>query len=332
MTSIARQIARIAVSFLVLALSVPAAAQSYGNPTFTGGSLGNVASAASGQTVFKVDSSTGSVSVTGNGGRVSTGAANVTVTVTCGNQTQCATDTPVVTISSSGTPTGRAAALTNFTVTAGTAVFQTGPNGTNPVTITLGPLGQNGSKTFRLGFDFPVNATGTTGSATSRFTVGITRSVGGNPGSGTASGTATATVFRAITISKTADLAFGKIVRPSSGSGTVSLTAAGSRSVTGTGTVALSSPSPTAAAFSVSGEGGQAVTITIPASFDMTSGANSLTVTTVSTGGGVQTLSSTLGNAGSPPTAITVGGSFPVTSSTPTGSYTGNLTVTVQYN
>jgi Domain of unknown function (DUF4402) len=318
---------------VTLAVAAPASAQNYGTPTFSGGALGNVASAVAGQTVFRISSSTGAVTVqSGSGGRISTGAAQVNVTVSCGNQATCGTDRPVVTISSSGTPTGRAAALSVFTATAGTATFFSGPTGTNPVTITLNPIGQNATKSFAIGFDFPVNATGTTGAASSGYTVGITRNGGGVGGSGSGSGTATASVFRAITITKTADIAFGKIVRPSSGTGSVSLTAAGVRSVTGTGSFAFASPSPTSAAFSVNGEGGQAITVTIPTSFTMTSGVNSLTVTTVSTGGGVQTLSSSLGNAGTPPTAITVGGSFPISSTTPTGTYSGTFSVTVQYN
>ena len=318
---------------LTLAVVTPASAQTYGNPTFSGGAIGNVASAVTGQTVFRISSSTGTVTVqSGSGARISTGAAQVTVTVSCGNQAACGTDRPVITISSSGAPTGRAAALTNFTATAGTATFFSGPTGTNPVSITLNSIGQNGSKSFTIGFDFPINSTGTAGSASSGYTVGITRNGGGGGGSGSASSIATANVFRAVTISKTTDIAFGKIVRPKTGTGTVSLTAAGVRSVTGTGSFAFASPAPTSAAFSVSGEGGQAITINIPTSFTMTSGANTLTVTTVSTGGGVQTLSGTLGNAGTPPTAITVGGSFPISSTTATGTYSGTFSVTVQYN
>jgi hypothetical protein len=44
----------------------------------------------------------------------------------------------------------------------------------------------------------------------------------------------------------------------------------------------------------------------------------------------VQTLSSSLGNGGS--LAVAVGGSFPITASTPTGAYSGTFSVTVQYN
>lgn len=318
---------------LIVVMVPPASAQNYGSPTFAGGSMGNVASAVTGQTTFRISSSTGVVAVqSGSGGRISTGAAQVTVTVSCGNQAACATDRPIVTINSSGSLVGRAAALTNFTATAGTATFFSGPTGTNPVTITLNPIGQNANKSFTIGFDFPINATGTTGSASSGYTVGITRNGGGVGGSGSGSSSATANVFRAVTITKTSDIVFGKIVKPSTGTGSVSLTASGVRSVTGTGSFAFASPMPTSATFSVSGEGAQAITVTIPTSFTMTSGANTLTVTTVSTGGGVQTLSGTLGNSGSPPTAITVGGSFPISSTTPSGTYSGTFNVTVQYN
>lgn len=322
-----------AVVVLSLLAAQPVAGQTYGTPAFTGGSLGNVASAASGQTVFHVSSATGAVTVvSGNGARVSSGPANVTVTVSCGNQVACATDTPIVTISSQGTPTGRAGALASLTVTAGSATILLGPSGSNPVSMTLGPIGRNSSKTFTLGYNLPINATGTTGNASSGFTVGITRVTGGGGGSASASGTVTATVFRPITITKTADLAFGKIIRPASGSGTVSLSSSGVLSVTGTGAGAVSSPSPTLGTFSVSGEGGQAVTVTIPSSFSMTSGSNTLTVTTTSTGGGVQTLTNALGAAGSTPTSIAVGGSFPISATTPVGAYSGTFSVTVQYN
>lgn len=315
----------------VAAWILPAFAQTYGTPTISGGNLNRVAATGTIQTRFRINASTGAVTVvSGSNVRISSGSAGVTVTVSCGNEGQCGKDDPIITINSSGTSTGRAAALSSFTVVNGTATIATGPTGTNPISFTLNSIGKNTSQTFLLGFDFPINATGTTGSAASGFTVGITRGDGSATGSGSASGTATASVFRAIAISRTTNLQFGTIVRPRSGSGTVTISAAGIRSVTGTGTVALSAPAPTAATFSVTGEGGQAVTVAVPATITMTSGANSLTVTTLSTGSGVQALSSTLGNAGS--LAVAVGGSFPITASTPTGAYSGTFSVTVQYN
>lgn len=315
----------------VAAWTLPALGQTYGRPTFTAGGLNRVAATGATQTISRINASTGAVTViSGSNIRLSSGSAGVSVAVSCGNQSACTTDKPVITVNASGTPSGRAAAPGNFTVAIGTATIATGPTGTNPISFKLNPIGRNASKTFLLGFDFPINATGTTGSAASGFTVGITRASGSATGSGSGTGTATANVFRAIAISRTSDLQFGTIVRPRSGSGTVTISSAGARSVTGTGTAAFSAPAPTAATFSVTGEGGQAVTIAVPAKITMTSGVNSLSVTTSSTGSGVQALGSSLGNAGS--LAVAVGGSFPMAASTPTGAYSGTFSVTVQYN
>jgi spore coat protein U-like protein len=58
----------------------------------------------------------------------------------------------------------------------------------------------------------------------------------------------------------------------------------------------------------------------------MSTGSNSLTVTTSSTASGTLTL------AGGGSTAFTVGGSFPISTATSSGAYTGSLVVTVAYN
>jgi hypothetical protein len=323
----------------ILLAVLPAASafgQTYTVNSATTVSLGNVAAAASGTTTFTINPATGAITTSGSGGLIGSVTGRSLVTVSCANGgpgNNCNSFNVAITVASTGTPTGRAGALQNFTVstTGATAVtVPPVPSSGNPLTFTIQPIQNNQSRTFYIGFDFPINSTGSTGSANSSFSVTASRAGGGTSVPG--SGSATANVFRAISLSKTADLSFGKIIRPSTGSGTVTLSAAGVRTVTGTGAVAIASPAPTRAAFSVSGEGGQAVTVTIPATFTMTSGANTLTVTTASTGGGAQTLSSNLGNAGSNPTAINVGGSFPMTSATPTGAYTGTFTVTVQYN
>lgn len=74
--------------------------------------------------------------------------------------------------------------------------------------------------------------------------------------SASTTGTGSVTIVRPLTITKNADLAFGTVVRPATGSGTAVVSAAGARSVTG-GVVGLSSgATPAAAQFTVSGEGG----------------------------------------------------------------------------
>jgi hypothetical protein len=151
--------------------------------------------------------------------------------------------------------------------------------------------------------------------------------------SSSATGSGSITVIRPLTITKTADLKFGTVVRPGTGSGSVVVSAAGARSVTG-GVVGLTSgDAPAAAAFSVAGEGGQSVSITIPATFSMANGTDTLVVTTSNslTGSAAsQTLSNALGSAGS--LAFSVGGSTPIASTTATGAYTGTFTVSAAYN
>ncbi len=69
----------------------------------------------------------------------------------------------------------------------------------------------------------------------------------------------------------------------------------------------------------MSGEGGQAFSISAPATFEMSGPGTPLTVSLTSTASGAQTLSSALGSAGT--FAFYMGGSFPITSTTATGTY-----------
>lgn len=322
-------IKRLVVLCIVLANAAPVRAQLYNAPVISGGNIGRVLAAGQAQTIFRVDAASGNVTkMSGSAERLSSGTANVVVTITCGSPSVCVNDRPIVTIASSGAGTGRAAGLTNFTVSPGTATFFSAPTGTNPVTFTLDPIGRRASDTFFLGFDLPINASGTTGNATSGFSVTITRANGNGPSTGF--GTATASVFRGITLTKTSDLVFGRIIRPTSGAGTVVVSPGSARVLTGAGSFALATPTPTAAAVSISGEGGQSVTVTVPSSFVLSNGTSAISVTTSATGSGAQALSGTLGSAGS--LAVAVGGGFSITAATPTGVYTGNFVISVQYN
>lgn len=155
--------------------------------------------------------------------------------------------------------------------------------------------------------------------------------------SANATTSASATIFRPITLTKDSDLRFGTIVRPASGSDTVTISAAdGSRALSTNNAVALTSgahQSPTRATYTVSGEGGQAFSISVPASFNMTrsGGAETLTITlTASAASG--TLSGSLGNASSGTASFGVGGAMPITSSTASGAYSGSFITTVSYN
>lgn len=330
---------RLAIAFGLFgaaqAWSGPIAAQTYTVNSITTSNLGNVAAAASGQTIFRVDPATGAVTiVSGAGSRISAGSVRSLVTVRCGNQAACNTANALLTVATTGMPTNRAAALQRFavSVSGASATLVTTPTPGAPITFTIGPVGRNATKTFWLGFDFPINGDnsgGSTGISQSQFAVTVSRIDGSR--SNTRAGNAQATVFRRLSIAKSADLAFGRIVRPSTGTGTVSLSqSTGAVTVTGVGTAALASPTPVAAAFSIAGEGGQSISISVPSTFDMNGPSGVLTVTTAPNISGAQTLSGGLGSAGS--LALRVGGSFNLLSGTPTGSYSGTFTVTVQYN
>lgn len=151
--------------------------------------------------------------------------------------------------------------------------------------------------------------------------------------SASTTGTGSITVIRPLTITKNADLKFGTVVRPTTGAGTVTVSAAGARSVAG-GVVGLNSgDTPQAAQFTVDGEGGQSISVTIPGTFSIANGTDTLTVTTsnnLTGSAAAQTLSNALGAAGS--LSFRVGGSVPVNSTSPTGTYTGTFTVSAAYN
>jgi len=327
--------ARPLAPLLAVAFAAAAQAQTYTVSSITANtpSLGNVVSATTGDTIFTVTASSGAVTrASGTGVRVSTGTTRATVTVNCGNFSSCTSTNVDVRVGSIGTPTGRAKSLTSFNIAMGTATLVTAASGTNPISFRLGPIPRSGSRTFYVGMNFPIAADNSgiaTGAATSRFYVYVAPA-GTTPTAGSTAGTAIATVYRPISVSLSSNLAFGKIVRPTSGSGTVTIDAtSGARTMSaGAG---LNSPTPSRAAYSVTGEGGQLFSVAVPSTFVMSgSGGGSLTVTTSTTATASQALSSALGSAGS--YSFGVGGSLPITSTTTTGSYSGTFSVTVQYN
>jgi hypothetical protein len=325
----------LAMVAIALCFSHPAAAQVYSITSVSTADIGNVAAAASGNTIFTVDPSTGTVTkISGNGARLSAGATRSLITISCGNQGPCSNDDPVITITQTGTPTGRANPLTNFTlsVSGASATIVTPPGAGNSITATLGPIGRNASKTIYVGMDTTYSGDisgGATGVSNTNFAVTVTNNKGN--GAVSSSGLVTATVFRTLTITTGTPLAFGRVSRPRTGTGTVSLApGAASVAVTGDGVAATSSPVPTSAILTATGEGGQAVTITVPSTFTMFNGANSLAVTTNATNAGAQNLGGTLGSAGTK--TVTVGGAFSLTPTTPLGAYNGSMIVTFQYN
>ena len=309
-----------------------AAAQTYTTTITTAPDLGKVVSASSGDTVFTVDESTGVVTRTSGGGvRLATGTTRAAISVRCGNQGSCNNTNVAVKIGAIGAPTKRARALTRFTVDMGTATLRSGPSGTSPITFTLNAIPKNTTRTFYVGFDFPIagdNSGLASGTATSGYYVYVSKS-SSQPTSGT-TGTAAATVYRPIAISNPTDLVFGTIVRPRTGSGSVAINAStGARTFSG-GVVGLSAPPPSRALFTVTGEGGQAFSVSMPTILLMTGSGGILPVVLTTSAGSTQVLSSAVGSAGT--YSFGVGGALPVSSTTRTGSYTGSFAVTVNYN
>jgi hypothetical protein len=300
----------------------------------TDAAMGKVAAASSGVTSFRFAPASGTVSVvSGTGSRTSTGAVRFSVNIACGVNNWCKTGNTVVTVGAVGTPTGRAGSLTNFTFNIGTATLVYGSGGsTNPLSFTIGPIGNNNSVLLYVGADLPIygddQAGKPTGAATSGMYVTIADSAGHTPV--TSGANATATVSRQLKISQDAELGFGTIYRPSSGSGTVSLPAStGVRSITGNGGGYMA-PTPTRAQFTITGEGGQTVSITVPSTISLVKGASTINVSTSNTGSGAQVLSGGIGSGGS--FSFYVGGAFSLNSTTTTGAYTGTYTITTSYN
>lgn len=328
------------MQFLVVLVAVgcmPSAAyaQTFSVASVDSVDVGSLAAGAVGETVLRVDPASGSVTtISGSGARLTAPSARSLVTISCTVGSNCNVAKSQVTISATGSPSGRALALRNFTVSTlgASATLATQPGTGSSISFTLQPIGLNQSKTFWVGFDLPIRGDDSgvlSNSATSQFIVTVSRL--NNTGYNSRSQSAVANVVRAIAISKSTDLGFGRIVPPSAGSGIVSLSqATGQVSVTGTGTAVLPVPTPTVAQFAVSGEGGQSVSVSIPPSFTMAGPSGTIQVTTSSNVSGAQVLSGLAGSGGT--LAIRVGGSYPIDSSTQKGTYAGSFTVMVQYN
>ena len=155
------------------------------------------------------------------------------------------------------------------------------------------------------------------------------------PESASDTANASALIIQPITVTKDRDMEFGTLVKPRTGSAKVTVADDGTRTL-GTGIASpASSATPKSAMFTIKGEGAQAMTVAVPASFELVNGASKLTVTTSNDGsiastGTTKSLSGTLGSEGS--YTVQVGGAFDLASTTATGTYTGSFTVTAAYN
>lgn len=317
---------------LMLLFAGTARAQSYNVDSISGGDLGDIVSASSGTSVYRVTAASGAVTrQSGAAVRLGGGTANSVVTISCGSSFLCGLSTVYVTIAPSGTASGRMSNISAITVAAGSASISSSSTSGNTLVIYLNAIPRNSSRTLLVGYDVPIlgnESTNATGSATAAFTVTASRVGGG--GSDFLAGSVVATVIRPIAIAKVTNLQFGRVTRPTTGSGSVTLSPAGVTSVVGTGTLVLPTPAATAAQFTVTGEGGQAVTVSVPSSVTLSGSAGSVVATTSATGSGSQVLSGSTGSAGA--VAVRVGGTVPLSGTSALGTLSGTLVVTVQYN
>jgi hypothetical protein len=146
--------------------------------------------------------------------------------------------------------------------------------------------------------------------------------------SATVTANGSTTLIRPITITKTADLAFGRIVKPGTGTGTVAVANSADTVIAASGAVALASTT-SRAKFTIGGEGGQVISVLVPASFNLSNGTDTIAVTLDPDLGTTTNLSGSMAAGGS--AALNVGGNFNVPNAISTGVYSGSFSVTVAY-
>ena len=148
--------------------------------------------------------------------------------------------------------------------------------------------------------------------------------------SGTASATANATltIMAPGTLTKVKDIAFGSIVRPSTGTNTVTLSSVNSSvTVTGTGDAStVAGATPSAAKFTFVAPPGTTYTTTQTLTFTQAGLANISASSPTTTTGTLLTVPA----GGSQD--LNLGGQFDISASTTAQAYTGSLALTVNYN
>ena len=137
----------------------------------------------------------------------------------------------------------------------------------------------------------------------------------------TASADATATILQQITVTKTADLAFGTVVVGTTG-GNVTVANDGTTAISCAAALACSGTNG-AASFNVVGTVGEAVTVTVDPSVTLTSGSNSMTASLNPSYSGTHTLVAS--------DVLRVGGTLTVGASQASGVYSGSFDVVVNY-
>lgn len=145
-------------------------------------------------------------------------------------------------------------------------------------------------------------------------------------GTVSANANASVTVLSPTTITKTQDLVFGTVIRPTSGNNTVAMDANGVVSATGAGNGSIVSSTTSAAKFNITVQAATTYTLTSALTFTQAGLINIAASAPVATTGAI----GTIGAAGTQ--EIRYGGQFDMTPATTAQAYTGTLAVTVNYN
>jgi hypothetical protein len=159
----------------------------------------------------------------------------------------------------------------------------------------------------------------------------VAQNVNAQPFTGqkTATSATEATIITPIAITKTIDLNFGNVVS-GTGTGTVTVVPAGTRSSAGDVTLPAATPGTiTAATFNVTGLANATYSITLPTTLNVVSGANSMVVNGFTSN---PTPTGTLSASGAE--TVTVGATLNVGANQAAGTYTNasDLEITVAYN
>ena len=146
--------------------------------------------------------------------------------------------------------------------------------------------------------------------------------------SATATSNAAAVIIAPLSITNTAGLHFGTIMR-SATAGTVSIATDGTRSSLGGVTLSALAPVHSVATFSIEGESGKTVTITLPASTTIVNAATDDMIVDAFVSDPDDANPVTLTGAA---TVLRVGATLNVDANQPSGTYTGTFDVSVNYN
>lgn len=139
---------------------------------------------------------------------------------------------------------------------------------------------------------------------------------------------ASATVVRTLAVTSTSQLSFGTFASGNA-SGTLVMSATGNRSATGGVTLVASNPG-TNASVNLQGTPGTSFSVSLPTSVQLTAAVGTATMTLGSFTTTLTAAQGSLNTSGS--SSFGIGGTLSVGANQATGTYSGNFTVTLNYN